>query len=269
MQILIDADGCPVVDVTVKLATENRISCIILCDASHIFYRDGARTITVSKGADSVDFVLINMVQSGDIVVTQDYGLAAMCLARRAIPISQNGMIYNDDNIDMLLLKRYTAKKIRMQGGKLRAIPKRTKEQDKKFEHTLKMIIKRRMKMNYTFAHNNFNVLDLEKSLKFYRDALGLTETRRIDAKDGSFIIVYLGDGKSEYLLELTWLRNRKEPYNLGDNEFHLAFRVDDFEGALKKHQEMGCVCFENKKMGIYFISDPDGYWLEIIPSRM
>lgn len=123
--------------------------------------------------------------------------------------------------------------------------------------------------MNYTFAHNNFNVLDLEKSLKFYRDALGLTETRRIDAKDGSFIIVYLGDGKSEYLLELTWLRDRKEPYNLGDNEFHLAFRVDDFEGALKKHKEMGCVCFENKEMGIYFISDPDGYWLEVIPSRM
>ena len=122
--------------------------------------------------------------------------------------------------------------------------------------------------MEFTFAHNNFNVRDLDKSLAFYKEALGLEETRRKEAADGSFIIVYLGDGKSQHLLELTWLRDWDRPYNLGDNEFHLAFTTDDFEAAHKKHQEMGCICFENEQMGIYFITDPDDYWLEIVPVR-
>ena len=122
--------------------------------------------------------------------------------------------------------------------------------------------------MEFTFAHNNFNVRDLDKSLAFYKEALGLEETRRKEAADGSFIIVYLGDGKSQHLLELTWLRDWDRPYDLGDNEFHLAFTTDDFEAAHKKHQEMGCICFENEKMGIYFITDPDEYWLEIVPVR-
>ena len=122
--------------------------------------------------------------------------------------------------------------------------------------------------MEFTFAHNNFNVRDLDKSLAFYKEALGLKETRRKEAADGSFIIVYLGDGKSQHLLELTWLRDWDRPYDLGDNEFHLAFTTDDFEAAHKKHQEMGCICFENEKMGIYFITDPDDYWLEVVPAR-
>lgn len=123
--------------------------------------------------------------------------------------------------------------------------------------------------MKFTFAHNNFNVKDLEKSLAFYEASLGLKETRRITAPDGSFIIVFLGDGVTSHALELTWLRDwEKDCYNLGDNEFHLALRVDDFDGALAKHKEMGCVCFENTDMGIYFIVDPDGYWVEIIPTR-
>ena len=122
--------------------------------------------------------------------------------------------------------------------------------------------------MEFTFAHNNFNVRNLDKSLAFYKEALGLEETRRKEAADGSFIIVYLGDGKSQHLLELTWLRDWDRPYNLGDNEFHLAFTTDDFEAAHKKHQEMGCICFENEQMGIYFITDPDDYWLEIVPVR-
>ena len=123
--------------------------------------------------------------------------------------------------------------------------------------------------MKFTFAHNNFNVKDLEKSIAFYEESLGLKETRRINAPDGSFIIVFMGDGVSAHALELTWLRDwEKDGYNLGDNEFHLAFRTDDFEGALKKHKEMGCVCFENADMGIYFIVDPDGYWVEVIPSK-
>ena len=119
--------------------------------------------------------------------------------------------------------------------------------------------------MSFRFVHNNFNVLDLERSLKFYKDALGLSEVRRVNGN--GFILVYLGDScNSQHQLELTWLEDRKEPYNLGDNEFHLAFRTDDFEAAHRKHKEMGCSCYENESMGIYFISDPDGYWLEILP---
>ena len=123
--------------------------------------------------------------------------------------------------------------------------------------------------MVFAFAHNNFNVRDLEKSLDFYRKALGLAEVRRKEAPDGSFIIVFLGDeAGSAHQLELTWLRDWDRAYNLGDNEFHLAFTVDDFQAAHRRHQEMGCICYENQQMGIYFISDPDGYWLEIIPAK-
>jgi lactoylglutathione lyase len=122
--------------------------------------------------------------------------------------------------------------------------------------------------MKFTFAHNNLNVLNLEKSLAFYQSALGLREVRRKEAKDGSFILVFLGDGSTPHRLELTWLRDRKEPYNLGDNEVHLAFTVDDCDAAFKKHKEMGVVCYENPGMGIYFVEDPDGYWLEILPEK-
>jgi lactoylglutathione lyase len=122
--------------------------------------------------------------------------------------------------------------------------------------------------MKFRFAHNNFNVLDLEKSLAFYEKALGLRETRRIKAADDSFILVFLGDGETPHRLELTWLRDRKEPYHLGDNEIHLAFTSEDYEAAHRLHKKMGCICYENPKMGIYFIEDPDGYWLEIVPKR-
>ncbi len=121
--------------------------------------------------------------------------------------------------------------------------------------------------MNFTMIHENFNVLDLDRSLEFYEKALGLTEKSRKEAADGSFIIVYVGGGDNDFLLELTWLRDRAEPYDLGDEEFHLAFRADDFDAAHRLHEEMGCICFENPEMGIYFINDPDGYWLEILPS--
>ena len=122
--------------------------------------------------------------------------------------------------------------------------------------------------MDFKFNHYNYNVLDLEKSIKFYEEALGLKEVRRKEASDGSFILVYMGDSSSNFSLELTWLRDRKEPYNLGENEFHLAFMTDDYEGAFKKHSEMDCVCFNNEDMGIYFINDPDNYWIEIIPTK-
>ena len=122
--------------------------------------------------------------------------------------------------------------------------------------------------MRFTMEHENYNVLDMGRSLAFYEKALGLTERSRKAAPDGSFIIVYIGNDSSDFLLELTWLRDHTEPYDLGEEEFHLAFRTDDYEAAHKLHEEMGCICYENPDMGIYFINDPDGYWLEILPSK-
>ena len=122
------------------------------------------------------------------------------------------------------------------------------------------------MEVKGRFDHFNINVLDLDKSIAFYNKALGLKEHHRKVAEDGSFILVYLTDEQTGFLMELTWLRDRKEPYNLGENEFHLAFGVDDYEAAHAKHKEMGCIVYENPAMGIYFITDPDNYWLEIVP---
>lgn len=119
-----------------------------------------------------------------------------------------------------------------------------------------------------TFNHFNFNVLDLEKSLKFYKDSLNLEPVREKVAEDGSFKLVYLGDGSSDFTLELTWLRDRTEPYNLGECEFHLAFKTDEYDRLHQLHKDQGVICFENEKMGIYFILDPDGYWIEIVPDR-
>ena len=123
--------------------------------------------------------------------------------------------------------------------------------------------------MKFKMIHENYNVADLERSLRFYDEALGLKEIRRKEAEDGSFIIVYVGNEETDFELELTWLRDWKGGYNLGDCEFHLAFRVDNFEEAHEKHKAMGCICFENPAMGIYFIEDPDGYWIEIIPAKI
>lgn len=142
MKILIDADGCPVVDLTVRLAAKHGAECVILCDTAHEFNREGVQTVIVEKGADSVDFKLVNLVREGDIVVTQDYGLAAMCLARKAVPLSQNGMVYTDKNIDQLLFTRYVSKKIRNSGGRLKGPSKRKPEQDKAFEEALERLIK-------------------------------------------------------------------------------------------------------------------------------
>ena len=141
MTVFIDADGCPVVDITVMLSKQAGVDPVIVCDTSHVFEKEGAKTITVSKGNDSADFVLVNMIQKGDIVVTQDYGLAAMCLARCAVPVSQDGILYTDSNIDALLMQRYTAKKIRMAGGRLKGPSKRTPEQDNKFIKTLRKLL--------------------------------------------------------------------------------------------------------------------------------
>ena len=118
----------------------------------------------------------------------------------------------------------------------------------------------------YTFNHFNFNVTDLDRSLAFYKEALGLKPVRRKEAEDGSFVIVFLGDRKTTFRLELTWRRDHPQKYDLGECEFHLALKAPDYKAAYAKHKEMGCICFENPAMGIYFITDPDGYWIEIIP---
>ena len=118
----------------------------------------------------------------------------------------------------------------------------------------------------FRMIHQNFNVLNLEKSMAFYQKALGLHEARRKERE--GFILCYLADDSNAFQLELTWIKDRTQPYNLGDNEIHLAFETDDYDKAYALHKEMGCICYENPSMGIYFISDPDGYWLEIVPKR-
>ena len=122
--------------------------------------------------------------------------------------------------------------------------------------------------MKFKMIHENYNVTDLERSLIFYEKALGMKEKRRKNASDGSFIIVYIGNDEGDFELELTWLRDHPQPYDIGEEEFHLAFRTDDYDAAHKLHEEMGCICYENPSMGIYFINDPDGYWLEIVPRK-
>lgn len=120
--------------------------------------------------------------------------------------------------------------------------------------------------MEFKMVHENYNVRDLEASLAFYERALGLTERRR---KEGEgFILAFIGNANSEFEMELTWLKDHPQQYDLGEGEFHLAFRVDDFAAAHQLHAEMGCICHENPAMGLYFIEDPDGYWLEILPTR-
>ena len=120
----------------------------------------------------------------------------------------------------------------------------------------------------FTFNHFNFNVKNLEDSLRFYDEALGLKPVREKEAADGSYKIIFLGDGVTDFRLELTWLRDHPQAYDLGELEYHLALRAEDFDAAHAKHEKMGCICYENPKMGIYFITDPDGYWIEIVPVR-
>lgn len=137
MKILIDADGCPVVDITIKIAKDYNIPITIMCDTSHIINKTGVETIVLSKGSDSVDFALVNKVNKGDIIVTQDYGLAAMVLSKGGYPINQNGMIYTDENIDKLLFTRHISKKIRSSGQRTKGPRKRIKEDDIKFKNSL------------------------------------------------------------------------------------------------------------------------------------
>lgn len=141
MKVFIDADGCPVVNETVFLCKEFKTECIIICDTCHQIERDGAQTITVEKGADSADFKLVNLIKQGDVAISQDYALAAMCLSRGARVINQNGLEYTDKNIDSLLMSRFIAKKVRNAGGRLKGPSKRTKEQTESFVKKLREIL--------------------------------------------------------------------------------------------------------------------------------
>lgn len=141
MKIFIDADGCPVVNETVELCKKTDKECIIICDTAHSIEKDGAQTIVVEKGSDSVDFKLVNLILKGDVAITQDYALAAMCLAKGARIINQNGMEYTDKNIDTLLMSRFIAKKVRNAGGRLKGPSKRTKEQTESFVKKLGEIL--------------------------------------------------------------------------------------------------------------------------------
>lgn len=141
MRILIDADGCPVVDIALGIAKSNKLECHIFCDTCHIFEKDGAETHVVPKGADSADFALANFARRGDIVITQDYGLASMSLSRGAICINQDGNEYTEENIDGLLFARHTAKKVRNAGGRIKGPPKRTHDLDLRFSEKLNEIV--------------------------------------------------------------------------------------------------------------------------------
>lgn len=142
VKVLIDADGCPVVDQTITAARKYKLEVVLLCDTSHEMYREGIETVTVSKGPDAVDFVLVNRVKKEDIVVTQDYGLAAMVLAKQGYPIDQNGRLYSEENIEQLLHGRHIAKKIRQGGGRLKGPKKRKPEDNEKFLENFEGLIK-------------------------------------------------------------------------------------------------------------------------------
>ncbi|MFF2879087.1 YaiI/YqxD family protein [Gottfriedia sp. NPDC057991] len=141
MKILIDADGCPVVSETIKIAAEFKINVLLLCDTAHIMQREGAETIVVSQGADAVDFALVNRVVNGDLVITQDYGLAAMVLSKQAYVLNQNGFQYTNENIDSLLHTRYVSKKIRNAGGRVKGPKKRQKLDNTNFENGLRNLL--------------------------------------------------------------------------------------------------------------------------------
>ena len=141
MKVFVDADACPVVDITVRLCRKTGIECVLLCDTSHEMRREGAQTLVFDKGADSVDFALVNRVSSGDLVVTQDYGLASMCLAKRAKVLHQDGWQYTEDNIGALLFQRSESKRYRASGGRIKGPSKRTRQQDQQFEQALNRLL--------------------------------------------------------------------------------------------------------------------------------
>lgn len=142
MIVYVDADGCPVVDIALQLCTKHGVSCVLVCDTAHSFSRKDADIITVDKGSDSADFAIANRLTPGDIVVTQDYGLASMCLSRNAAVLHQDGWAYTPDNIDALLFQRHEARKLRSSGGRMKGPKKRSSSQDQAFSNALEKLLK-------------------------------------------------------------------------------------------------------------------------------
>lgn len=142
MRLFVDADACPVVDLALQACREKNVPVFLLCDTAHELYRDGAQTLIFDKGADSVDFALVSRVRPGDLVLTQDYGLAAMCLGRRCRVLNQNGLEYTNDNIEALLFTRHENKKLLRAGRHPKGRPKRTKAQDEAFSAALKRLLR-------------------------------------------------------------------------------------------------------------------------------
>lgn len=143
MKILVDADACPVKDIIKRIALEFGVNVILFIDTSHFMNDNDCETIMVDKGRDSVDIALVNKTENGDIVVTQDYGLGAMVLTKRAFALNQNGLIYSDENIDELLMRRHIGQKVRRAGGKTAGPPKRTEEDNLRFEKSLRKLLER------------------------------------------------------------------------------------------------------------------------------
>ena len=143
MKILVDADACPVTRIVERIAQKYGLECILLCDTNHVLHSDYSQVKIIGAGADAVDFALLNICQRGDIVVTQDYGVAAMILGKGAVGIHQSGKWYTDQNIDQLLMERHLARKARMGKGKhhLKGPSKRTEEDDLRFAESLERLI--------------------------------------------------------------------------------------------------------------------------------
>ena len=160
MHIYLDGDGCPVVDETIALAKAFHLPCTILCDTSHRIEREGVTTYICSKGADSVDFTLVNLIKAGDLVITQDYGLAAMCLAKNAYVMHQDGFFYTPENIDSLLMVRHTSAKVRRAGGRFHSAPKRTREQNQAFYNALHDFLNQKVRLDSAASHRDHSSYD-------------------------------------------------------------------------------------------------------------
>jgi len=145
MNVILDADGCPVVKIATDVCKRYHVTCTLVCDTAHVFSNSNIPAITVDKGSNSADFAIANRVHSGDIVVTQDYGLASMCLAKGASVLHQDGWEYTADNIDALLWQRHESCNFRNSGGRMKGPKKRQRQQDQAFRAALEKMLQGKM----------------------------------------------------------------------------------------------------------------------------
>ena len=160
MRIYVDADACPVILIVEQVAEKNNIAVTLLCDTNHVLDSDYSEVKIIGAGADAVDFVLINLCRKNDIVVTQDYGVAAMALGKGAYAIHQSGKWYTDENIDQMLMERHLGKKARRASGKnhLKGPKKRTEEDDVRFKRSFEKLVMTINKTKDSIVENKQNV---------------------------------------------------------------------------------------------------------------